>query len=133
MGDRGTVEVGAMAVEPPAKGRITLKMLRVGTLNKGKPQTGIGRIGLPEPLIAAKVRQPRIHPHAGAGGNNQRLRSTHKLSRNCEHTSLHKTVSIDGSTVLVYKNKPSCATLAQMVEQLIRNQRKRGAAAEKIV
>lgn len=67
MGDRFPVKVGAVSVEPPAEGRITVKVGRVGDARKTDPQPFIHRIGVPEPPFAAEVGEPRINPHSGAG------------------------------------------------------------------
>src|SRR6185369_9313418 len=73
VGDGSAVEVGAVTVEAPAKGRVAAKVGRVGRLDKGEPQAGVGGIGLPEALVAAKIRQAGVHPHAGAGGDDKGL------------------------------------------------------------
>ena len=73
MGDRGAVQVGAVAVEAPAEGRVVGKVFRIGAVDKGQPQAGIGRIGLPEAVVAAEVGQPGIDPHAGPGGDDEGL------------------------------------------------------------
>lgn len=62
-------------------------MLRVGTVDKGKPQTGIRRIRLPEPLIPAKVRQAGIDAHPGPGDNYKDFRIPDHLCGTLQHGS----------------------------------------------
>ncbi len=79
MGNGIAVQIGAVAVEAPAKGRIALKMLRVGTLHKREPQACIGWVSLPEPLITAKIGQPRIYSHPAPSDHKQ----SHATSAAC--------------------------------------------------
>src|SRR5579884_308313 len=56
----GAVEIQTMPVETPCQRRILGKPPRVGQTGKIEAQGTVGRIGLPEPLPAAKIRQPGI-------------------------------------------------------------------------
>ena len=93
VGDGLPVEVGAVAVEAPAEGRVALEMGRVGGLDEGEPEPLVHRVGVPEPLVAAEVGEPRVDPHPGPGGDDQRLRVPDRLSGLSEMFRLYSMVA----------------------------------------
>ena len=54
---RGAVEVEAMAVEAPRQLRVVAEPARVGQGDEVEAELLVGRIRLPESLVAAEVRQ----------------------------------------------------------------------------
>jgi len=71
MRHRLPVERQSVPVKPPGQARITAKVVRAGDLFERHASTTERRIGTPEALRTAKIRQPGIHPHAGSGSNQQ--------------------------------------------------------------
>lgn len=71
MGSGVAIEVGAVPVKAPAEMGIGLEVFRVCRLNEAQSQALIPGVGIPEPLITAKVGQPRVNPHASPGRDDQ--------------------------------------------------------------
>src|SRR5262249_1878263 len=68
------IEVQAMAIEAPGQFGIVREPARVGQRNEVEAERGIGRIGVPETLVAAKIGQAGIDAHAGACTDQQGIR-----------------------------------------------------------
>lgn len=75
------VEGEAMAVEAPGEARVGFEGGRVGDRFEGDSGPAECRIGRPEPVRPAKIGQPRIDAHAGAGGDQQAVGSTQPFGR----------------------------------------------------
>ncbi len=67
------VQPEPMTVESPRQLRVTGEVHGVGKPHERQTEPGIRRVRRPEAGIAAEVRQPRVHSHAGAGAHQQRL------------------------------------------------------------
>jgi hypothetical protein len=70
----GSVEVHAVTVEAPGHRRVGVEPGRVGHLRERQAEVGVGRVRLPESLVAAEVGQARIDAHAGPCAEDQRVR-----------------------------------------------------------
>eukprot|EP01034_Spumella_vulgaris_P037591 gene37590-46371_t len=64
---RGAVQRQPVAVKAPGQPRIGPERLRRGDTAEIQPRAAQRRIGLPETLVAAKIREAGIDAHAGAG------------------------------------------------------------------
>ena len=69
------VEIQAMPVESPRQARLAAEGFRVRHVLESQATLAEGRVGLPETLRSAKVRQAGIDPHAGAGGDDNSVRA----------------------------------------------------------
>ena len=70
---RRAVQLQAMAVEAPGPRRMVVEGVRAGDAGEVDPLPGQCRVGVPEPGGAPEVRQARIHAHACARCNDQRI------------------------------------------------------------
>jgi hypothetical protein len=75
------VQVPSMSVEAPGKTRVFAEPYRVGDMLERQPKLCERRIGAPEPVAPAEVRQARVHAHARAGTDQQAIRRTDRRRR----------------------------------------------------
>ena len=67
------VEVQAVAVEAPGERGVVEEPLGVRELLEAQAQLAERGVGVPEPLRAAEVGEPRVDSHPGAGRDHERL------------------------------------------------------------
>lgn len=70
------IQVSTMAVKPPRKMWVALKVRRIGGLHKGQPEALVHGIGVPEPFFAPEIGETGIHPHPSSGGDNHSVGGT---------------------------------------------------------
>ena len=66
---RFPIQVGAMTVEPPSEGRITLEIRRIGGIDEIDAEAFVHRVGAPEALVATEVGKAGVNSHAGTAGD----------------------------------------------------------------
>ena len=69
-----TVEIQTMTVEAPCLSRVAMEPLWIREVDKRKFLLSVERIGIPETFCSPKVREARVHSHAGTGANEQNIR-----------------------------------------------------------
>ena len=79
MGLRAAVQPQPVPIKAPGQTRVGLKIVGRGNLRKAQPRLPKCGIGFPEALIAAKIRQAAIHPHARACGNDDAIGSGYQF------------------------------------------------------
>eukprot|EP00754_Rhynchopus_humris_P022737 Rhum_TRINITY_DN14803_c0_g2::Rhum_TRINITY_DN14803_c0_g2_i1::g.119649::m.119649 len=67
------VQLQAVAVEAPGKGRVGVEPRRVGHRGEANTEVPQGRVVLPQPLVASKVRQAGVDAHPGTGGDDDHV------------------------------------------------------------
>jgi len=67
----GAVKVQAMPIKPPRQPRLIHEPPWIGDFLEAQPRAPQRRISPPQPRLATKVRQPRIHPHTRARRDDQ--------------------------------------------------------------
>jgi hypothetical protein len=68
------IQHAPVAIERPRHARVLAEPARLRHLLERNAKLCEPRIAAPEPAVPAKIRQPRIDAHAGAGGDQQRIR-----------------------------------------------------------
>ncbi len=68
------VQAKPVSVEPPRERKITAEPCGIRKIGKTQALDFVGRIGVPEPSISAKIGQPRVDPHPCPGGDQNRFR-----------------------------------------------------------
>ncbi|CAN6484124.1 unnamed protein product [Victoria cruziana] len=71
VGHGASVELEAVAIEAPGQGRVAREGARAGHGGEFQPGLCECGVGAPETGVAAKVRQARVHAHAGASRDDQ--------------------------------------------------------------
>ena len=71
MGGCFPVKVGAMAVESPAEGRVSVEVGRVGGAREADAEALVHRVGVPETLLSTEIGKAGINPHSRPGSDYQ--------------------------------------------------------------
>lgn len=69
MGLGGPVQIPTVPVETPSELDVLSEPLRIGHIYEGATQMAIGWVGFPKPLVAPKIRQPRVNAHSRPGSD----------------------------------------------------------------
>mmetsp|Transcript_22395 Transcript_22395/g.88656 ORF Transcript_22395/g.88656 Transcript_22395/m.88656 type:complete len:344 (+) Transcript_22395:1797-2828(+) len=85
-----------VAVEAPGEFGVALEGERRGHLGKVQPRPPQGRVGAPEALAAAEVRQAGVHTQAGAGGDHEGIGLGDEFGRGVEALRVHGAGSAGG-------------------------------------
>ena len=85
-----------MPVEPPAELRIVVEVRRVRRVRERQAEPLVGRVGLPEPLVAPEVGQPGVDAHPGPCGDDERAGAPELRRRT--HVDLSQVHDASGDT-----------------------------------
>jgi hypothetical protein len=74
-----TVHRQTVTIKPPSLPGTGLKGCRRCNVIELNPRRPKSWVRIPKTVLATKVRQPRVHPHASARSNNQGIRTSDQL------------------------------------------------------